>query len=147
MSFGGGFGTSAVSQHNPNKDAEVNSPPTDSVSSLCFSPKANLLVATSWDNHVRCWEVVPQNGPGGVVPQTTPKAAVQHANPVLCSTWHPDGGMVFSAGEARQVASSPSLSFDIDVVTNWGKLQEGTSEERIMNDGGCLSTIAILSRL
>lgn len=27
-------------------------PPSDSVSSLCFSPKANYLVATSWDNQV-----------------------------------------------------------------------------------------------
>lgn len=31
---------------------QVNEAPTDSVSSLCFSPKANFLVATSWDNQV-----------------------------------------------------------------------------------------------
>jgi WD40 repeat protein len=37
---------------NPNKSIEVNQPPTDSVSSLNFSPKSNLLVATSWDNQV-----------------------------------------------------------------------------------------------
>jgi hypothetical protein len=30
----------------------VAQPPSDSVSSLSFSPKANYLVATSWDNQV-----------------------------------------------------------------------------------------------
>ena len=39
--------------HNPNKDFEVQQPPTDGISSLNFSPKANYLVATSWDNQVR----------------------------------------------------------------------------------------------
>ena len=38
--------------HNPNNDFEVSQPPTDGVSSLTFSPRANLLVATSWDNQV-----------------------------------------------------------------------------------------------
>lgn len=33
---------------------QVVSPPTDGVSSLSWSPNANLLVATSWDNQVRC---------------------------------------------------------------------------------------------
>lgn len=31
---------------------QVSQPPTDSISSLSFSPKANFLVATSWDNQV-----------------------------------------------------------------------------------------------
>lgn len=31
---------------------KVMQPPNDSISSLCFSPKANFLVATSWDNQV-----------------------------------------------------------------------------------------------
>ena len=31
---------------------QVTQPPTDSVSSLSFSPKGNFLVATSWDNQV-----------------------------------------------------------------------------------------------
>ncbi len=39
--------------HNPNKDIELLQPPTDSISSLAFSPKANYLVAGSWDNQVR----------------------------------------------------------------------------------------------
>ncbi|KAJ1966247.1 RNA export factor gle2 [Dipsacomyces acuminosporus] len=32
------------------KDAEISQPPTDSVSELAFSPVANLLAASSWDN-------------------------------------------------------------------------------------------------
>ena len=31
---------------------QINSPPNDGISSLSFSPKANYLVATSWDNQV-----------------------------------------------------------------------------------------------
>ena len=48
--FGGGAAANAG--HNPNKDVEISSPPEDSISSLSFSPTANLLVATSWDSQV-----------------------------------------------------------------------------------------------
>jgi WD40 repeat protein len=40
---------------------QITSPPTDGVSSLSFSPKANYLVATSWDNqvmHLACMQYV-----------------------------------------------------------------------------------------
>jgi len=77
--------------HNPNKDVEVNSPPTDGISSLAFSSKANYLVAGSWDNQVRCWEVQP-NG------NTIPKAAISHEGPVLSVCWSGDGTRVFSGG-------------------------------------------------
>jgi WD40 repeat protein len=43
--------------HNPNKDVQVATPLGDSVSSLAFSPRANLLVATCWDNNVYCWDI------------------------------------------------------------------------------------------
>lgn len=75
---------------NPNKSYEVQSAPSDSVSSLSFSPKANYLVATSWDNHVRCWEILQRS--------SQPKASIQHGQPVLCSTWKDDGTTVFSGG-------------------------------------------------
>merc|ERR1711959_280333 len=65
--------------HNPNNDFEVSQPPTDGVSSLSFSPRSILLVATSWDNQVRCWDVQ-QNG------QSIPKAS------------HGDGSKIFSGG-------------------------------------------------
>jgi mRNA export factor len=86
MSFG-----LAAAGHNPNKSAEIVSPPNDGISSLCWSPKANHLVATSWDNEVRCWEV-DQNG------NSQPKAAMKHDAPVLCSAWKDDGSTVFTGG-------------------------------------------------
>ena len=50
---------------NPMKDFEVTNPPDDSVSCLRFSPpsvsNASFLVAGSWDNNVRCWQIQ-QNG-------------------------------------------------------------------------------------
>jgi len=42
---------------NPNKDVQIQTPLGDSVSSLNFSPRANLLVATCWDNNVYCWDI------------------------------------------------------------------------------------------
>ncbi len=40
--------TSATSE----KDMEVSEPPTDSISSLAFSPQADYLAVGSWDNSV-----------------------------------------------------------------------------------------------
>lgn len=37
----------------PQSDYELVSPPSDSISSVSFSPKANFLAATSWDNQVK----------------------------------------------------------------------------------------------
>jgi len=77
--------------YNPNKDYEVAQPPTDGISSLTWSPKANFLVASSWDNQVRCWEVQ-SNG------STVPKAAMSHDGPALCTSWSGDGSKVFTGG-------------------------------------------------
>eukprot|EP00803_Ostreobium_quekettii_P002391 evm.model.scf_4402.1 EVM.evm.TU.scf_4402.1 scf_4402:4072-7195(+) len=61
------FGGAAAGQpQNPNKDAEVASPPEDGISSLRFSPAANHLAATSWDCSVRVWEVASGGGLGFV---------------------------------------------------------------------------------
>ncbi|GFP98673.1 protein rae1 [Phtheirospermum japonicum] len=84
---------------NPNRSTEVVSPPTDSVSSLCFSPNANYLVATSWDNQVRCWEVTKS----GSTLNSVPKASISHDHPVLCSAWKDDGTTVFSGGCDKQI--------------------------------------------
>ncbi|ELU18740.1 hypothetical protein CAPTEDRAFT_20827 [Capitella teleta] len=78
---------------NPMKDIEVASPPDDSVSSMAFSPgvcPSTFLVAGSWDNNVRCWEVQ-QSG------QTIPKAQQTHTGPVLDVAWSDDGTKVFTA--------------------------------------------------
>ncbi|CAD6266042.1 unnamed protein product [Miscanthus lutarioriparius] len=87
---------------NPNKSFEILPNPGDSVSSLSFSPKNNLLVATSWDNQVRCWEIVGGN--------SQPKASISHDQPVLCSAWKDDGTTVFSGGCDKQVKMWPLLS-------------------------------------
>jgi len=74
---------------NPNNDMVVPSCPADGVSSISWSPKANVFVATSWDNQVRCWEVA-----GGV----QAKLSMSHSQPVLCSSWSKDGVRVFTGG-------------------------------------------------
>ncbi|KAK2403939.1 Transducin/WD40 repeat superfamily protein [Trifolium repens] len=93
---------------NPNKSHEVTQPPTDSVSSLSFSPKANFLIATSWDNQVRCWEISKNHGRTAL--NTTLKASISHDHPVLCSAWKDDGTTVFSGGCDKQVKMWPLLS-------------------------------------
>lgn len=62
--------------------------PTDTVSSLSWSPNSNLLVAGSWNNEVRCWDV---NSNGKAVA----KAMMKHNAPVLCTSFAPDN-RVFS---------------------------------------------------
>jgi mRNA export factor len=73
----------------------------DGISSLAWSPNANILVSTNWDGGVRCWEVQEQAGQV----QAVPKAQVNHENnsPVLCSTFSPDGSTVFTAGADKAV--------------------------------------------
>ncbi|XP_021826186.1 protein RAE1-like [Prunus avium] len=88
---------------NPNKSFEVAQPPNESISSLSFSPKSNILVATSWDNQVRCWEI----HQSGTNLASQPKAAISHDHPVLCSTWKEDGTTVFSGGCDKQVKMWP----------------------------------------
>jgi len=50
MSFG--FGNTSSRPPNPNKDKLVSDPPSDSISSIQWSPTANLLACGSWDNEV-----------------------------------------------------------------------------------------------
>ncbi|XP_038683535.1 protein RAE1-like [Tripterygium wilfordii] len=100
------FASTSSGNPNPNKSFEVSQPPNDSVSSLSFSPKSNILVATSWDNQVRCWEIVHS----GLNVGSVPKASVSHDQPVLCSTWKDDGTTVFSGGCDKQVKMWPLLS-------------------------------------
>ncbi|GAB2269528.1 Poly(A)+ RNA export protein rae1 [Dionaea muscipula] len=94
-----GATTASATNLNPNKSIEVTQPPADSISSLSFSPKANHLVATSWDNQVRCWEITKTGTTAGSVA----KASISHEQPVLCSTWKDDGMTVFSGGCDKQV--------------------------------------------
>ena len=50
--FGQQAAFAAGASHNPMKDLEVAQPPGDSISKIAFSPKANYLIASSWDNNV-----------------------------------------------------------------------------------------------
>lgn len=89
----GGFGQPARPTYNAAGDMEVQTPPDlDGISSLSFSPTANHLVATNWNNSAYCWEITPQG-------QTVPKAQLKdHTQPVLCSAWNQDGTQVFTGG-------------------------------------------------
>ncbi|XP_040567735.1 protein Rae1 [Lepeophtheirus salmonis] len=109
---GGGFNQTATTNNaaantsmmgastpNPMKDVEVVNPPDDSVSSLCFSPPSlqqNFLIAGSWDNNVRCWEI---SGTG----QSVPKSQQSMQGPILDVCWHDDGSKVFMASCDKQV--------------------------------------------
>ncbi|OMJ21099.1 Poly(A)+ RNA export protein [Smittium culicis] len=62
------------------KDIEISEPPTDTVSELAFSPQADYLAASSWDNNVRIWEIQ-SNG------VSTGKAMYSHEGPALSCAW------------------------------------------------------------
>ncbi|CAH8330242.1 unnamed protein product [Eruca vesicaria subsp. sativa] len=100
------FGAAANANTNPNKSYEVTPSPADSISSLSFSPRADILVATSWDNQVRCWEI----SRSGTSLASAPKASISHDQPVLCSAWKDDGTTVFSGGCDKQAKMWPLLS-------------------------------------
>ncbi|OMJ20368.1 Poly(A)+ RNA export protein [Smittium culicis] len=88
------------------KDIEISQPPTDTVSELAFSPQADYLAASSWDNNVRIWEIQ-SNG------VSTGKAMYSHEGPALCCAWSTDGtklasGGVDKAGRLFDLASGKS---------------------------------------
>nr|CAD7456097.1 unnamed protein product [Timema tahoe] len=94
-----GAATTTPPTANPMKDFEVTSPPDDSISSLAFSPATipqNFLIAGSWDNNVRCWEVE-QTG------KTIPKSMQTMQGPVLDVCWSDDGTKVFMASCDKMV--------------------------------------------
>lgn len=86
---------------NPMCDFQVASPPDDTISALEFSPSTlqlqkNFLVAGSWDNTVRCWEVEQSGG-------TLPTSMKTMGGPVLDVCWSVDGTKVFVASCDKQV--------------------------------------------
>nr|QBH73990.1 mitotic checkpoint protein and poly(a)+ RNA export protein [Isotomurus palustris] len=85
----------AAAQQQPQvRDFEVTSPPDDSVSCLEFSPGTIpqiFLIAGSWDNQVRCWEVDRSTG------KTVPKSMQSMTGPVLDVCWSDEGSKVFMA--------------------------------------------------
>lgn len=100
--FGFGQTSNMIQAHNPMKDSEVVSPPDDSIAALAFSPPSlpqNYLIAGSWDNQVRCWEIQ-QSGDGW---QSIPKAQQTHQGAVLDAAWSDDGTRVFTASTDKTV--------------------------------------------
>ncbi|KAL0567659.1 RNA export factor gle2 [Marasmius crinis-equi] len=95
MSFFGSTSTTPAT-NNAEKDIEMSDPPTDSISSMSFSPQADYLAVGSWDNSVRIYEI----GAGG---QSQGKAMYQHQGPVLS-----EGNKIFSGG-----ADNAGRMFDI----------------------------------
>lgn len=96
--FGAANSFSTTNPSNPMKDFEVVSPPEDTVSCMEFSPEAiqqNFLIAGSWDNAVRCWEVEMSG-------KTVPKSMKQLGGPVLDVCWSDDGSKVFVGGCDKQ---------------------------------------------
>jgi mRNA export factor len=53
-------------------DHSVPQPGNDGVSTLTWSPTANILVSGNWDSGIRCWEVQVQDQTGQIM--ATPKA-------------------------------------------------------------------------
>jgi len=96
----GGISLGLGNHPNPMKDAEVTNPPDDSVSCLRFSPPSipntSFLIAGSWDNNVRCWEIQ-SNG------TSVPKSMQSMQGPILDVCWHDDGSKVFMASCDKQV--------------------------------------------
>ena len=82
-------------------DCNVSQPGNDGISSLNWSPTANFLVSSNWDDGVRCWEVQEQGGQVGA----NPKAQVNHESsaPVLDTCFSADGSTVFSGGVDKAV--------------------------------------------
>lgn len=79
-----------------NNDVVVNEAPSDSISSLEFSPiytpqNTTYLAATSWDKGVYVWEVTSTAQTRGVV-------KYEHTQPALCCAWSQDGSKLFSGG-------------------------------------------------
>jgi mRNA export factor len=78
------FGSASSSQSNTqgdiSKDVEVPQPPTDSISEIAFSPKADFLGVASWDQKVRIYQI-DQFGKG------EGKAMFDFQGPALSVAW------------------------------------------------------------
>ena len=87
-------GTTATTSTVGQKDVELVQPPDDAISCLKFSPASvpqTYLIASSWANDIRCWEIQ-SNG------QSVAKAIQKHDAPILSCCWSDDGSKVFTAG-------------------------------------------------
>lgn len=72
--------SSTPSQGDLKNDVPVKDIQDDSISSIEFSPTADLLAATSWNKEVRIWEIDAQGN-------SQARTSFKHEGPVLDCTW------------------------------------------------------------
>ncbi|KAJ4457689.1 putative Protein RAE1 [Paratrimastix pyriformis] len=133
-------------------DYEVQNVQDDTISSLAWSPNANLLCAASWNNDVRVWEM----NQSGIVPRAALQPA--HTGPVLAASWMPDGTGILTASadkmaklwnlstnQAQQIAAHDGPIRDVEffpdqrvfITTSWDRTlrvwngQQGTPVNRV----------------
>ncbi|KAI3872441.1 hypothetical protein MKW92_043113 [Papaver armeniacum] len=95
--------TSSSEGLNPNNSFEIDQPPDDYVSSVCFNPKGTLFAATSWDKTVKCWQIRLRKGTSGPEASSQLMKTIYNDKPVLCSAWNDDGYTIFWGGCDTQV--------------------------------------------
>ncbi|KAI8978485.1 WD40-repeat-containing domain protein [Pilobolus umbonatus] len=113
-----------------NKDFEVSPAPTDSVSDLDFSPTADFLAVSSWDNQVRVYEVQPS----GI---SVPKTAYSHESPALCVTWSKDGTKIVSGGADK---AGRMMDISTGQTTQIAQHDEPIQCAKFLDQGNILAT-------
>lgn len=102
MSFLGG--TAAKKPSAQDQDVQANTPPGDSVSSICMNGNAQTaptaLVATAWDNSVTCYQIQQGQAAYGQAPPMAVTKMYEHRHeaPALCCDFSSDSTTVFSGG-------------------------------------------------
>lgn len=91
----------AVKKSSQEGDLKFPNPPSDSISSLAVNGNAqtptNMVIATSWDNTVSCYELQ-MNPQTGQLTNVAMRGQIKHDAPVLCSTISSDNMTAFSGG-------------------------------------------------
>lgn len=149
--FGGSYGAKSFSlspqsptpNSNPNRDHEVPEVSSDGISSIRFSPTANFMTATSWDNTVRVWDISTASsnayfgGSSSRTPQISPKAMQSHSDPLLCSAFNREGNGVFFGGVDGQVKF---WDFGSNQVQQVAQHERGVKSCFFLKDQGYLVT-------
>jgi mRNA export factor len=82
-----------------NPDIELQGDLDQSITGLNWHPSLDYVIASSWDQMVRVWEVK-ETGDGT---KGEPRAALTHSAPVLSTCFSGDGNKVFSGDCSKQV--------------------------------------------
>lgn len=104
--------TTPINSSNTNTEHSVADVPADTISRLRFSNPSNgpqFLLASSWSNDVRIWQVATQSSNTGSFSSssnmqiaTQAKAMKSHEGPVLDCCWTEDNSKVFSVGADKK---------------------------------------------